>query len=564
MFPKKILNFKYIWVIILVFACLWQGRFLLGPGFYTFSDESHLANLHQMSQALKSGQIPPRWAPNFSYNFGHPLFNFYYLLPYYFGSFLNIVFHLSLIWSLKLTFLFSIIASAIAMYFLATKFFKPSISAAVSLIYLFTPYRAVDLYVRGSVGEMFGFVFMPLALLAFINLVEKRNRSSIFFASISLFLLIISHNLTVLIFFPVLILVTITYIIFKVPFQNRRSSFLFFFFSIILSLLLSSYYLIPATFEKTYMQNGTPFNYYDHFPFIKQLIYPYWGYGASVWGPTDQLSFQIGLVNIFAIIVSFFTIFIIKNKNRFVIAVLLILTLVSIFMMNIRSDIIWKIFPIASYIQFPWRFLIITTFCTPLLIGFICQIFPKNISSKISILLAIFAIISTSSYFRPHKIMNVDDNYYLHRFFIDQNNTGTSQTLSLEYKNNSEDYLPLTIWTTSRPSSLPPKIESTKRVIISDASSKNGINYSFSTNSDIPSTIYLNNYYFPGWKTTLDNRQISTYPSGPHGRIGLDIPPGPHLIKISFSNTPLRSFSNLTSLATLLLLVSFCLFKNRK
>ncbi len=69
---EKRLNLIFLGLIVLL--VLLQGRFLLRSGFYTFSDEPHLANLYQMIRALGSGQFPPRWAPDMSFNFGYPIF----------------------------------------------------------------------------------------------------------------------------------------------------------------------------------------------------------------------------------------------------------------------------------------------------------------------------------------------------------------------------------------------------------------------------------------------------------------------------------------------------------
>jgi len=48
------------------------------------------------------------------------------------------------------------------------------------------------------------------------------------------------------------------------------------------------------------MIDDTLFNFKDHFPFIKQLIFSPWGHGASLWGPGDGMSFQVGIINWFS------------------------------------------------------------------------------------------------------------------------------------------------------------------------------------------------------------------------------------------------------------------------
>ncbi|MFA5828033.1 MAG: hypothetical protein WC841_01540 [Candidatus Shapirobacteria bacterium] len=555
---QKILKNHIFWIIIFI-AALWQGKYLFNSGFYTFSDESHIANLHQMVQALKSGQFPPRWAPNFSYNFGHPFFIFYYLLPSYFGSFLNIFLGLSLIWSLKITFFISTLGSGLAMYFLSRQFFTKTVSTAVALIYLFTPYRAVDLYARGAVGELFGFLFMPLVFLSFILLIKNKDKKYFAFAVFSLFFLIISHQLTLIIFFPFLLFLSITYIYFYYPPQKAKFPFLRIFWAILLSFCLATYYLIPAIFEKKYMQGGTPFNPIDHFPFIKQLIIPYWGYGASVWGPTDQLSFNIGIANLIGVILIIpFAIFSRNIKYKSVIVSLLLCFSIAVFMMNIRSWPLWQIVPIASYIQFPWRFLILTTFTTPLLIGFLSL--KKNFS-WLPIVLAVVATISTANYFRPHKILNVDDNYFLNRFFINQNTQRDPSLISSEYQLNSEDYLPLTNWTIKRPTSLLSKIDVAPEVTVSNIKYLSEISLSFTAKSAAPTIIKISNYYYPGWQAKIDGQITPVFPVDDTGRIGINMSAGEHQVFLEFKNTPLRTIADAISLLTIVFFAIYLVYE---
>ncbi|MDZ7586588.1 MAG: hypothetical protein U0946_02440, partial [Patescibacteria group bacterium] len=75
---------------------------LFPKGFYKSHDgELHLARIAAYSQALKQGQFPVRWAANLNYNYGYPIFNFVYPLPYLLASGFNLA-GLGLADSLKL------------------------------------------------------------------------------------------------------------------------------------------------------------------------------------------------------------------------------------------------------------------------------------------------------------------------------------------------------------------------------------------------------------------------------------------------------------------------------
>lgn len=544
---KRLLEKDRFWLFLIFLLALVQARFLFQPGFYTFSDEPHLANLHQMIRAISGGQLPPRWAPDMSFNFGYPLFNFYYPLPFYLGAFFNLFFKTSLIWSLKLVFFLSLPLSGFALYFLAKKFFSQITAFSAAAVYLFTPYRAVDLYVRGAVGEMWGFVFMPLVLLTFLNLLEKEKSRAVFFASLSLAGLILAHNLAPIIFLPALAFFILIFCL-----QEKTLPFLRLFFATFLGLALSAYYWLPALGEKKFIQPGTPFNPLDHFPFIKQLILPSWGYGASVWGPTDQLSFQIGIINLVAFLLSFLAFFLLKEKKRrWFLASLILLFLGTVFLMNIRSWPVWQLLPLGEYLQFPWRFLILTTLFTALMVGF-----TQSLHQALPPVLAALAIALTLSYFQPAKQMRVDDDYYLRRFFINQTSAGKTQALSQEYLNYSEDYLPLTIWTKERPSQLPPKIEvlDPKAQVLFEEKTPTDFEINF---NGFQTTLLINSYYFPGWEAKVDGQPTPLLLAQPFGQMKLELSAGQHLIEVNFNESRLRHLADLISLFSLVPLLIF-------
>jgi hypothetical protein len=546
---KKILKKDYFWIILILFFSLLAARFLLRPGFYTFSDEPHIANLYQMIRAIKSGQIPPRWAPDVSFNFGHPLFNFYYLLPFYLGSFFHFFLGTSLIGSLKLVFLLSFPFSGVAFYFLMRKFFSQVASFSASILYIFAPYRAVDLYVRGAVGEMWGFVLMPLVALCFINLIERKNFYHLSLAGLSLAGLILAHNLTPLIFLPFLVVLILVLIWQR---KDKTLSFIYSLVASVLGLALSAYYWLPAVLEKKYLQKGTPFHPLNHFPFIKQLIFPSWGYGASVWGPNDELSFQIGVINFLVVVLAVFSFFITRKvwgKKKIVFFLFSLFSfLFSVFMMNIRSWFIWKLLPIGEYIQFPWRFLMLTTFFSSLMVGFAEPLLNRKWQKILPLSLALLAIILTWGYFKPAKQVRVDDDYYLRRFFADRTILGKRDSFSKEYLSYSEDYLPLTIWTKERPRSLLPKVETDDVQALISFQEKTPTKLEIDFQNNRKTNLFINTYYFPGWKAWINGEAVKIDPAEPFGQMRMTVSAGEHKIRVEFKESFLRRVADIISL----------------
>ena len=133
---------------------------LIKPGFYSMYDDMQVIRLQQMDMCIKDGQIPCRWVPDLGYGYGYPLFQYYAPLPYYTMEAFHLV-GLSYIDSVKIGFGLSVFLSAMFMYFLSRQFFNKIPSLLASTLYIFLPFRAADLYVRGGMCQRWGMAALP-------------------------------------------------------------------------------------------------------------------------------------------------------------------------------------------------------------------------------------------------------------------------------------------------------------------------------------------------------------------------------------------------------------------
>jgi len=539
-FYKAIIKYKIpILILVLTIPAIVP---LLRSGFFHFSDEPQIANLYQMVRAIGSGQIPPRWAPDMSFGYGYPLFNFYYPLPFYLGT---VFYYLtgSLVASLKLLFIITVPLSAYFMYKwlrLHTNKFNSLIGV---IVYTYTPYRAVDLYVRGALGELFSFVFFPLTAYLTYRVVKKGRFCDVGLLGITVALFVLSHNLAPLFFLPWVGLYALVMVIGGSALKNLIKVTVGF----SLGLLGSAYFWLPALIEKANLVGQTPFNYLDHFPFIKQLIFSPWGYGASHPGIYDDISFQIGLSN-WALIISLLII-VYKGRENIKSLIFPIYFLISIvfvvFLMNIRSAPLWELSSLAAYIQFPWRLLLLTTFLTSCLVIFINskKVFPK----VFLIIIALLSIANSLVYFKPSEYFNPNDEYFLNRFFANRTTSGTREELSLDYSNYSEDYLLLPLWTKQRPSLLPGSKIFSSEVEVFDIQEVSPVNYSAKVNSLTGGKISVATYYYPGWKVEVDGDVSVIEIDEPHGNISFTVAEGNKDIHVYWSETPFRKVANYLS-----------------
>jgi hypothetical protein len=396
---QTLINFfkKNIFVVVLLVLITPTFYRMLQPGIYSMQD-FHFFRQLEFDKCVKALQIPCRWAPDAGLGYGEPLFIFYGQLPYFFGE----IYHLlggSIIDSVKFLFAFSLFGSGISMFFLARKIWKNDFSALISsMIYVYAPYRAVDVWVRAALPEAVSFVLFPLIFLS----IEKK---SLFWFSVLLSSLVLTHNLSLIMFLPILIV----WVIYRKFWKSI--------FGAIIALFVSAFYVLPVIFESKYIDLiSTTKGYFDyraHFATLYQIfISRFWGYGGSTWGLEDGLSLSVGIVQWLLPLIIILLVLLrrkfIANKEFFI---LFILGIFYIFLTHNKSTFLWTHIPGMEFIQFPWRFLGMATFSLALSTGAIIQFFDKQ---KIIILITIlFSVMALNfTFFHEDIWYGVDDNYF--------------------------------------------------------------------------------------------------------------------------------------------------------
>lgn len=366
-------------------------------------DFTHVARLVELDLGFKLGHFPPRWAPDFGWGNGMPLFHFYGPLPYYLAELLFLV-KVPAVWAIKAVFAANFLAGFYFIYLWAKEHWGKWGGVLSGLAFVYLPYRAVQFYVRGSLGELTAMTFIPLFYYAAVK--KKTILAALAWTGIFL-----SHNVIALFslgFFGI-------YFLFNYKYWRRWLMVSG------LALLLSAWFIIPAFFEKnlTVVDNltGGYFHYSYHFIYLRQLLIRAWGYGGSILGPEDGLSFQLGWPQLLLILPA---VWLWRKQIYFWIVLGL-----AIFMMTFHSQFIWDRVPLLALAQFPWRLLAFAgTF-----IAFFAGSAAKN---KIAAIIAGVAIIILNwQYFRPQQFAPVDDYYYTDR-----------QRISSEMSDLLQDYLP--------------------------------------------------------------------------------------------------------------------------
>lgn len=535
---------KMVSFLFLVFISLIPLRALGHSGMFKSHDgELHIARLASFYKSFAEGNFFPRWGANFNYRLGNPTLMFLYPLPNYLGL-PFVIFGLSFIDTVKILFALGFIFSGVFMFLLLSHFFSAKGAFLGSVIYLFSPYRFVDIYVRGALPEHLFFMLMPLSLFFLVVYLKKPSRLYFLISSFLVAFLIFDHIACSLIYLPFIFI--FLWIVFLKRKTNLIRTLILIVFPFITGLLFVAFYWIPVVMERKYIHinliNNQQFSL-SHLVNLTKLIFPSWGYNDPRF--TDGLSLQIGFVNLLVFVIFLMLFFLKKTVRTKFNLYLLIVYLISIFLMTDYSKFIWLSNNFLFSIHFPWRLLIMIVFISSFFAAIVYDgLFAKNKSEKIMdfVLIGVMfiSLALTFNYQKPLSFFIKSDDFYLNDYiafesFGETLPKWTAFTLYNGYKNYLE-----VIEGEAEITNVLRKSELHKYLV--DVKSEN---------------VHLleNTLYFPGWNVYDNGRRITNLiefqDPNYRGLITFRLGYGQHEILVKFENTKVREISKLISLTSI-------------
>lgn len=506
---------KYlVLILLLTILALWP---FFKKGFFESHDgEWMVIRFSAFHQTLTSGQFPVRFVDRLNNNYGYPVINFLYPLPFYFTEISKLL-GFGFVDSVKITFVVSTLISTFGMFWALSQRFSKEASLAGALIYLFVPYRFVDLYVRGSIGENFAFAILPL-ILGCIFKIANNEKIYLPLFSFSVGALLLSHNVIAAIFLPLFLA------IYALTSKNHFKNVIYF---TGLGILISAFFTLPAIFDLQFVKLSQikVSEIADHMSSISNLVIPKWGYGSTPQGQ-EFFSPQLGLSTMLILIGAAYF-YLRKKKDNLSLFMILICLISSILMVEI-SEPIWLKVPVLDIIQFPWRLLSTVVFASALLGAALVD----QVKNKILIagLLIFLSVVSTFKYTYPKNFTDKGDNFY---------STNESTTTV------RNEYMP--IWVQK----LPETRANEKFVVSGSGSIKNqGINKaSILLNEE--SKIVVNTIYFPGHKLYANGITQEIEYTSDMGLISAKLPRGEHEVIIKYGKSPVHLLSEIISVLSI-------------
>lgn len=561
----------YLWLILALSIFAWSP--LLTPAyFFNAHDARHsIFYLVEFDQTFRDGYLWPRWAPDFAFGYGYPLFNMYAPLAIYAAELLHLL-GLGFTTAVKTMYVLAIMAAGLGMYGFVQRLFGRPAGLLAAIVYMYAPFRLVELFVRSAYAEFIALTLIPFLFWAFTELIAAPNWRRLALAGLSYGLLALTHHTTFFTFSPFLMVYLVYLILVKSGFKPKASIIhsIYAVAAGVVGLALAAIYLIPAITETRYIKieqwTSGSYNYLQHFVYFSQFFSPEWGYGYAGAGLADDFSYQLGLVVIALAGFALVNIIIRRFPHRGTASFFFIATLVIIFLMSPLAEPVWQAIPIATLVQFPWRLLGMTAFTLAIVAGSLlsqpdsqfsivnCQL---SIVNSPLFLLCLVVLLASFPYTLPQytdipawaetplAVINWDRGSIVDRVGMVSVTQEQPQTSPLEQQYLQGEPLTAAALITGQGS-----VETLHR---------GGASSQIRVKAAEPATLQFYTYDYPGWQVTLDGQPLQHRSELPYGLITVDIPAGDHTLLLQMGSTPSRTAGAVISGLALLTIIALVL-----
>lgn len=543
-FVKK--NFGFIIICLLGLIPLYP---LLHSGFpLTHDGQDHIARIANFYQSLSEGNLIPRWAGNLNWGYGHPILMFLYPAPSYFASLFHFI-GFPFVVSVKIIFGLTFVISGIGMYLWIRNIFGEKSGIVAGVLYMYAPYRFVDFYVRGAIGEHVAFLFVPFVFyfLYKISQLKKNNSQYLVGLSLSITGLLLSHNALSIMFLPIVIVYAGILIVTS---KNKVMLSINYVLFALLGFGLSSFFLLPAFLEGKYTLRDivtSSGEYKQGFVPLFDFFIPSWSYSGSA-----LLSKQVGLVQLVGIILSLFYIKKLKGAVRYFCLFLLIVFAFSLLLMIKESDFVWHSISLLQKFQFPWRLLSIVVFSSAVLGSISVLLFKKKNATIAVFVFCFVAVILYLPYYKANGYVEKPEMFYSDVYRSTTDTGESSPIWSVRFMEH----------TYKSPVEFIDGKGSIKQVQRSSTLHE----YSVTVTSDT-ARIRENTLYFPNWTVYVNGKSVPVefQDEANRGLITYYLTKGTNNVQVKFEDTKLRVYANIISIMSLVgLLMLFVLYKVKK
>jgi hypothetical protein len=586
------MDWGYLVVLGLSLPVLWP---LVGPAYLSSHDGlHHLYRLLDLDWCIRGGALYPRWLPDMGFGYGFAILNYYGPLSYYLAEVFKLL-GAGYIDSLKLTYTLGFLTSGVTMYLFTKEHLGRVPAILAGAVYVYLPYHLADAYVRGALAEFLAFSFLPLILWCFYKLIKERRLQYVAWSALSLGGLLVTHNLMALIFAPLLV----AYIAFVWSRERDRRALVYAALALLLAFGLGAFYWLPGFVESRWARLGLvgpeATDYASGLVTITDFFSPYVIYryfphqGVELQHPLSWL--QFGLVCL-SLAVPLRLRHPSWAQARHHVMFFLCAAFVSVFMLFTCSRPLWDHVPLLSYLQYPYRFLTLTSFATAFAIGSLPLLLLDGSLEQSETswtprgrwrwAMAVIPLIVVSLMITSLPGLPIEPQYLPeHEEPLTEGTVNFATMAEYDYLTGLwarlypsawlMEYLPT--WVEVPPSELflpadkpPAEIQELRPEEIPSISvlQHGPLFMELTASTPQPRTLSFHSFYVPNWAIYMDGHQQASYPLGKMGLLAVDVPSGKHHIVVRFEHTPTELAATFISVASLLVVLLILVVTKRR
>lgn len=365
--------------------------------------EFHLESWLDAAAQMRHGALDLAWTVTAAWNAGEPRFIFYPPLSWVLGAILALTMPLS---AAPIVFTaLALLGSGIAMYLLARDHASPAVAILAAAVYLAGPYMLFTAFERTAYGELLAAAWIPLLLRAAL-----REKPGIAGLAIPTALLWLTNAPAAVIGIYTLMFIGCVRIAAALYRRLRTAALMLLIHFTVggaLGLALAAFYLVPAAYERRYVQVAMAI--IPNMRVEDNFLFGHTGDGAH-----DDVLHTASLIAVRMLVVTAVVLvsvwFARRGQHRVakssapteeatLFPLLAALTACIAFLLTPISLAVWHHLPELAFLQFPWRFLSLLGAVVALSIALTLRSVPSNrVASSIAIVVALLFVTCMASW----------------------------------------------------------------------------------------------------------------------------------------------------------------------
>ncbi len=547
----------------------------------THDGHLHYHRIAALNHAWENGLLFTRWLPDLAFGYGYPFFIYReappLLIPY--------VFHLlgvPLPGAENMAYALWLLLAGWFMYLWVRDIFGRHAAIVSAVAYMTAPYLLIDTLIRGNSPESLALPLLPLILWSSRRyLIADKSQFSLhrsafipyFLLSVfSLALLSLSHNISIFIFAPTLLVyLSAIALIHKLRLRSAgaRIGLLF-----LLGLGMTIFYtggalleLSQVTLEQSTNSRNNDFHY--NFAALGEIFAPVTPDDPNLVNP--PLLFRLGWVPVGLVLIGVVIWLMRSVKARRTagaahpytveqsghIVMMLVAAAVYLLLALPVSLLFWETVPLIDFVQFPWRFIGRMALPIAMLSGILfvpaigktALIRAMYYGALVLLVLEALPLLYPSMCVeKPFPTINDVHAYEAQTGLVGVDPEGSYFPRTVQQRPDSSPLL-----ADYQVGRTPQRFDATA---FPPETTVNGVSYGNNwgeINLTTPQAFTLRylTFDFPGWTATVDGVPVSITSTVPEGLIAFEVPAGEHTIAVRWQTMPTRTILTVLSVTTL-------------